>query len=441
MTSRTPSDASIVPIRTQGETQTNQAQGPELFVLDSVDGISSIEELAMMLAMSEEEILQIIGRLASKNLVEWEAPQRAISEEDDEPVQTFRFVMTDDEIDAIDAIDAIPVDERAEKDTEIVDAVAASDAPKDAASPSDKSSRKSALPPRPTRRQLQPTVEHSAVDAAAMRGLSAPPPLPTESAESEAPQRRVVKTPRQHLDTSWWKSTGRTEEPDEKLTHREISNSGLRFAPPIKPSVPPPSTPADTSSSKSTAQHDVITDRVEPITATVDTSDAKEAAETSSALNEAAPKDGFIDEVAHTRGADNPLLPDIEYEEGWDPEGDVFPWADEPIADVVRSEQSVWPEDALRCVSYYLRMIEHGSYYEIFGVEQDASTDAIETAARAAQMHLQIDVLRAKASAEGQHALDRVTSGMDRAFDVLKNTASREQYDAALEALAAFKLS
>lgn len=391
MTSRTPSDASIVPVRTQGEAQANQAQGPELFVLDSVDGLSSIAELAMMLAMSEEDVLQIIGRLASKNLVQWDAADaEPDSAADDEPVQTFRFVMTDDEIDTTDAPQA--------------------------------SAEKRELPPPPTpRRSLQKTVEQSAVDASVSRRPSSPPPLPPDAADEPASQRNVVKTPRHHLDTSWWRSTGRTEEPDEKLTSREISNSGLRFAPSTSKVPPAPTRPPE---AKETAQHDVITDRVEPITAT----------ETS---------DKVIDEVAHTRGGESPLLPDLEYDEDWDPaEGaaPTHPWDKEPIAESLKGEERAWSQDALRCVSYYLRLIEHGTYYDIFAVPNDASTQEIETSARRAQQQLQLDILNAKASAEGRHALQKVQSGMARALDVLKNDESRAQYDAALEALAAFKL-
>src|SRR5690625_7410482 len=73
-------------MRTQGEGHPEKAQGPELYVLDSVDGVSSIEELSMMLAMSEDDVINILARLKDLQLVQWDEPAATHEDETEEGV-------------------------------------------------------------------------------------------------------------------------------------------------------------------------------------------------------------------------------------------------------------------------------------------------------------------------------------------------------------------
>lgn len=455
LTSRISHDASSVPIRTEGEGQPDQAQRVELFVLDSVDGISSVEELAMMLAMDEGEVLRILEHLSALKLVRWEeaatppptpfaAPEATvplrdedaqITEEitteepefDDYVAETFRFITAPaTEFPSQGAEEAQPAPEQA------VSAHA-----DEADSPSKAAQIKASDIERP------PPVPSTF-----------PPPKTTPTSRSE-----VVKTPRQHLDTSWWQSDGITQEPDELLTAREISHSGLRFA----PRTPVEDEPAQKVTV--TSRDDIITDRVEPVSGRIDISENGEELEetqqlsTPASIPDQAPRpkkkhspseaaQPVVDEVAHTRGGGEPLLPDIEYDDAWaaeDGEGAfghrAQSWSNEPIVPELMAESGQWSVDEARCISYFVRLIEHGSYYDIFGVDQDADRETITEAAQAIEKNIDFYSLDLRGSQVGKQALNTVRNGIKRALDVLQSSDSRAQYDAALEALAAFKLS
>lgn|GEM_PF-4572546 len=416
MTSRTHLDASIVPMRTQGEGHPEKAQGPELYVLDSVDGVSSIEELSMMLAMSEDDVINILARLKDLQLVQWDEPAATHEDETEEGVGPKDAgpdaAPTPMLVPDISATERRDVDDGTIETFRFVTAPAVQAATKD------------------TQRQQQPTVEQRAIPSKITRP-SAPPPLPREVTPA-AERRDVIKTPRQHLDTSWWRSAGRTQEPDEKLTSREISNSGLRFAPPAPEKPAPPQSAAE----KPTAQHEIITDRVEPISGSIETHQEDELQ-----------PHNIVDEVAHTRGSGAPLLPDIEFEGDWGDEDATspidarVPWADEPVPDTFNNLRGQWTDDETRQMAYYARLIEHGTYYDIFDVREDASVDKIRASADEIAARMDFAGLRGRGTSEGRAVLQKVQNGLQRALDVLENADSRAQYDAALAALAAFKLS
>lgn len=452
LTSSIRHDASSVPIRTEGQQSANQAQGADLFVLDSVDGISSVEELAMMLAMDEGEVLQILQRLHEQTLIRWEeqAPEPAATPPDgteeavrppmaearQDPATYFQSQTTDDEEDA----------------TETLPFITAPAAQSAAQPPVRTLSRTSAQPTEiPTEK---PT---------------SPPPVPPSrpaAQNTSTPRGEIAKTPRQHLDTSWWKGAKTTQEPDEVLTHREISHSGLRFAPStLDDASATAQESSESTEEKPTAQHavetskhDVITDRVHPVSGSIPVDETADEPEPTQQLSR--PKiseshdsktrdtSGYVDEVAHTRTGANPLLPDIEYDDAWTTDDEDTTeiqlkdiWQEEPITPELKAESGQWSVDEARCVSYYLRLIENGTYYDIFGVENDATPEAIVAAAQRIERNIDFRRLDLRGSPVGKHAIDKVHHGIERALDVLRNQESRAQYDAALDALAAFKLS
>lgn len=436
MTSRTPLDASIVPKRTQGEGHPDKAQGPELFVLDSVDGFSSIEELAMMLAMGENDVMAIVARLHELQLVHWDDVIEDGTEEGVAPSMERSYEPPGESlVREASAFEGGEMEDGTAETFRFVTAPAVTGDVQD------------------SKRQQQTTVEHRSVESKIERP-SAPPPLPRGGA-STPPRRDVIKTPRQHLDTSWWRSAGRTHEPDEKLTSREISNSGLRFAPPT-PENPAP--PEHGLGEKATAQHEVITDRVEPISGSMETQqDASDVQSTDtvphvrkSAVDERTTSqspESIVDEVAHTRGGGAPLLPDIEFDDDWghdditSPIDTKVPWADEPVPESLERVRGQWTNDEIQQVAYYARLIEHGTYYDIFDVRSDAAVDEIRAAADDIAARMDFARLRGRGTPEGRATLQKVQNGLQRAFDVLEKADARAQYDAALAALAAFKLS
>lgn len=428
-------------MRTQGEGQPGNAQGPELFVLDSVDGLSSIEELSMMLAMSENEVMQIVERLHELQLVRWEVPEPATAHELRNAARTQED-LHDRQASAFENDDS----ENDDNEDSGVHTFRFVTAPAVQADAADK------------KRQQQQTVEQRAVPTKMSRP-TAPPPLPREQQTRPAKRRDVVKTPRQHLDTSWWRSTGRTEEPDEKLTQREISNSGLRFAPPAPEKSGSHTMALSPTPDKPTAQHGTITDRVTPITTSPEaqTKTSKDSPTTAppprvksrrSAVDDRTPTidpTSVVDELAHTRTGGMPLLPDIEFEDDWEepttPISELPPWKDEPILPAIEAGYAPWSKAEAQQISYYIRLIEHGTYYDIFGVEQGASLQIIRAAADRIAADLDFDALRARSAPEGHALVLKIQNGLQRAFDILETPESRAQYDAALEALAAFKLS
>src|SRR5699024_4340252 len=117
------------------------------------------------------------------------------------------------------------------------------------------------------------------------------------------------------------------------------------------------------------------------------------------------------------------------------------PWKDEPVLPAIAAERTRWSKAEAQEISFYMRLIEHGTYYDIFGVEQGATLQEIRVAADRIAKRLDFDALRTRGATEGRAILLKVQNGLQRAFDVLENPESRAQYDAALDALAAFKLS
>lgn len=460
MTSRISHDASSVPIRTEGEGQSDQAQGVDLFVLDSVDGMSSVEELAMMLAMDEGEVLRILRHLSDLKLVRWEASDTSPSAapEDESPWRDEDATITE-EI----TIDEPDLDDDVAETFRFITAPATEFPPQDAeaahAARNDAASDKHEQADSAQTDKVEHRPETAQIKAA---DIERPPPVPTTfppPKDTHASRSEVVKTPRQHLDTSWWQSDGITQEPDELLTSREISHSGLRFAP--KMPVEEESAPKVTV----TSRDDIITDRIDPVSGGIDISDTVEELEETQQLSRPPrvpdtppqrrtkrPADAgaqpVVDEVAHTRGGGAPLLPDIEYDDTWNTKGDkatptprTQSWSKEPISSELMADSGQWSVDEARCISYFVRLIEHGSYYDIFGVDQDADRETIAEAAQAIEQYIDFYSLDLRGSKVGKELLNKVRNGVKRALDVLQSSDSRAQYDAALEALAAFKLS
>lgn len=448
MTSRISHDASSVPIRTEGGGQTDQAQRSDLFVLDSVDGMSSVEELAMMLAMDEGEVLRILKNLSELKLVRWEETE-ARRVEDSEPEEaTSQWRDEDSVITEEISSHEYEVEEDVAETFRFITAPATE-------SVSQSSKKQPALPPKQDR---------DSKTARKTSRIGGPPPIPPSLPPPSKPsttRREVEKTPRQHLDTSWWQSSGITQEPDELLTHREISNSGLRFA--LK-------TPPKEQSEQVTltSRDDIVTDRINPVSGSIDVDEsiadpeaiqqlsrpqisgepAKSTSDEGETRSDRADTQPVVDEVAHTRDTEEPLLPDIEYDDKWSTkEKAAIPvqrkdsWKDEAITPALRADSGQWSADEARCISYFLRLIEHGSYYDIFGVEENADRETIAAAANSIEGSIDFYSLDLRGSNVGKDSLRRVQNGIQRALDVLQNSESRAQYDAALEALAAFKLS
>lgn len=545
MTSRFSFDASSVPLRQDGAADSEHLAAEDRFVLDCVDGVSSVEELAMMLAMNEQEVIETLERLAAQGRI-----QAPISS-DDAPARelqaTADFAVAD-LAKAVESASAKPVDQAHSaqssaseaartKENPVVDAPAAAVADPDALSPEEGEALVEALL---FDADEQDTAQFDAVEEAKSRDeaededaaasstmrftvptavvddpkvpplpppasqtsqtagtlppkktkpptLPAPPkrpgPPPSPEAKPKDGEHISLDTPRRHLDPTWWKGMGEIEEPDEGLTSREISLS------------------ASLPTSRGSGPKDVhrrdhsITDRIEidPVSFTEpmqrptngfeelnvgsgsyprqtferppggfiggirglsdperDTSevDVLPAGDTDRASldteHETGPV-GFVDEVAHTRGERAPLLPDVEVEDGWDASSAAAtdpnaPWAEEPLAASLRADKGGWTLEEARCVSYYLRLIESGTYYEIFGISSNANGSQIAQAANSVRKCLRVDALKARASNAGIEALVSVKRGTERALDVLLRPDARAQYDAALQALAAFKL-
>lgn len=454
MTSRISQNVSSVPIRTEGAGQTSEAQRADLFVLDSVDGMSSVEELAMMLAMDEGEVLKILTHLSDLKLVRWEETEERSAEatESDEGVAQWRH--DDAEIREGITSEVPDFEDDADETFRFITAPATESWPEEVDAEQQAQSQ-----------AAQPKVEPPPPAQRKASKIERPPPVPPSlppPRDPSLPRRDVVKTPRQHLDTSWWKSDGITQEPDEVLTSREISNSGLRFA--LK--SPPIEEPAQVTM---TSRDDIITDRIDPVSGSIEVDetigepdvtqqlarpqivDAPAKTPESTAEKKRRAKAGMkpvVDEVAHTRRERAPLLPDIEYDDKWSTEDEETAvidrrtaWKEEAMLPSLKADSGQWSVDEARCISYFLRLIEHGSYYDIFGVDKNADRETIAAAAESITRFIDFYSLDLRGSAVGKESLRKVQNGIQRALDVLQSSDSRAQYDAALEALAAFKLS
>lgn len=324
-----------------------------------------------------------------------------------------------------------------------------------------------APPPLPARAQDRiPTSNHPAIPA---------PPADKSSWKRSAAESRGAgpETPRRHLDTSWWGSQRASAEPDEVLTAREVSVSGP---------MPTPSEPSTTSGSttqNSTELRPTLSQtpqRLErppggflharSVTGEVTSETQRVLIDARGAITaevEAVEADeSVVDEVAHARGAAAPLLPELEADEGFEetlqmsrPLSGVFametelpilspvelsPWAEEPVRASLKGANGGWDEERARCISWYLRIVQGGTYYELLGIADNASVDVVVQAARKLRTSLDLGGLSQRADASGLEAIGVVDKGIARALDVLTNPEARTSYDAALAALAAFKV-
>lgn len=508
VTSRVSFASASVPHRREGDSDAYSLTADDRFVLDSVDGMSSVEELAMMLAMTETDVIRSLIRLAASQLVALdvsEEPSASMREQQltaDYEVQSLLDRLQEQEeaastpstlqITTPAAILALRDDQSSPPrfDIHSGERIVTGDA---AAAPTSRPTapvETTSEPPRPSLPPPRPTM---------------PPPTATETPKS----RISPETPRKTLDPSWWKGMGSIEEPDEGLTAREISHSGLSGLSHIPASgsgsreLKLPENPrprdfdhtdrVDVDASSFTEQmirpdegfestgkgssktppsglyprqtferppggfigpgnehgEERDTSEVEVIRQAETTTDVQAVVDVTQlpeeTVQQSAPR--VVDELAHTREGQSPLLPEAEPEEGWGDTGAVaIPhhdrglWAEEPIAASLRHEVGRWSEDDARAISYYLRLIQTGTYYEIFGCTQQAELEAIEMSAAALKELLRLGQLAESGTKDGSEAVQNVERGMDRALEVLRRPESRAQYDAALAALAAFKL-
>lgn len=605
MTSRLSIDAATVPARCEGDSATLSLTADDRFVLDSVDGMSSVEELAMMLAMNEDSIIRSLTKLMGSQLVRIGDPSdaddppaadappaeasatpstspsapakaapparpltRARDEDADAHALPGRENQATADFEVKDLLERLAQQEKADSDA-AASGAAAEESPgtlqiatpaailelRDAHSGKPRfdlhSGERLDAPRTPSGAPTVPssTVPGATVPSSTLPGAtqnqrpappasSAPPPPasdrlstpaqrpipPPSSAAPPTPRRVNVDTPRTNLDQSWWGSAPKLEEPDEGLTSREISHSGLSHLQPVSSAsrelrLPSPhdarlhdATPGDpdterrrvdtppsgvyprqhlerppggfigtretaaTSASdaretsrvdvlpagrgaeldtaehdaleaQDTAEHEVIAahDTASHDTASQDADDT--AAHDTVDEHNSATAPFFVDEVAHTRGDGVPLLPDARAEEGW---GDVptpivdqsgeRPWASQSVEPSLADNNGGWTSEDARAVSFYLQQLQSATYYEIFSVATDAATAEIDAAATTTRARLRLPALSAQGDAHGKQAVENVKRGMERALDVLKNPEARTQYDAALAALAAFKL-
>lgn len=574
MTSRLSIDAASVPSRLEGDSDALSLTADDRFVLDSVDGMSSVEELAMMLAMNEESIIRSLTKLTQSRLVrigdeaEGDAPEASQAETTTAPTSTPPPMSARAEGAAPDAHAPPGRGNHETADFEVADLLdrlkqqeqadtqaAASGSATDDSPGTLRITTPAAIlelrdahraKPRfdlqsgeridaPSKPPEAPTVRNDTVPGTTGAQRPVPPPgaapkapasdrlptpkrpIPPPYAAAPTPTGRVnVDTPRTNLDRSWWGSAEKLEEPDEGLTAREISHSGLSNLPSDRSAsrelrLPSPNDPlllddtlgdaktkrlsVDTPPSgvyprqhlerppggfiaasgttanqgidaRDTSRVDVLpTERADLDTAELDAVDERDTAEqkvlaaSSSELDDTAQHDTldeqssdtapfFVDEVAHTRDdASVPLLPDARTEDGWgdmptpivDQSGER-PWASQSVEPSLAETNGGWTSEDAKAVSFYLQQIQSGTYYEIFAVANDAAPEAIEAADTATRARLRLSALSAQADTHGKLAVESVKRGLDRALEVLKNPAARAQYDAALEALAAFKL-
>lgn len=281
-----------------------------------------------------------------------------------------------------------------------------------------------ALPPRTSQDRI-PTSNHPAISGGATPAAPLEPWKAAAGAPPAGGQRRTSSaTPRRHLDTSWWSGGQTSSEPDEVLTAREVSVSGLL------PGVAPP-------------QRTTLTTTEVPIMSELAAAPRPTLSQRPQRLER--PPGGFIG-ASRSKGPAQPpaavATPDSNVEAPTDdaPDSQAPAWADEPIRASLKAGFGGWDEATARRISYHVRIVQTGTYYEVLGVNDDAPIGEILEAARRLRTSLDLGGLAGRATAEGAEALALIDKGVTRAIDVLGSDDSRASYDAALAALAAFRV-
>lgn len=507
MTSRSSFDASSVPVRREGDADSDHVGSADRFVLDCVDGISSVEELAMMLAMNEPAVIEALVRLTELQLIAPNQSESSVSEGDStRELQPTADFAVEHLLAQLQEVQPSGADADFHEDDEGAATTMRFSSPAEMMEPSP------SPPPMPNRvpehhkrtrvnPQVRPTVPLSLPKSGAptvLRPSSAPPAAAASAAVPSVRGRTHADTPRKELDSSWFTGLGALNEPDEGLTAREASQSGIRAMVPSQDS-------RELRMMARSRGHDA-TDRVDiDVDATHFTEpmirpsegfelDGAQVSHGSGSYPRQTferPPGGFLggappseveerdtSEVPVIRNEDlttevRPVAPSSLPEESVKEEAPMpildaeslpprtvkaasstssvreagaishlsgAAWAEEPIAASLRADQGGWSIEEARYMSYYLRLIQSGTYYDIFGVSADADGRAITMAANALRRHLRLDALKLRASDAGLDAMANVKRGMERALDVLQRPDARTQYDAALQALAAFKL-
>ena len=490
-----------VPHRRHDQGDSSDVDANDRFVLDSVDGLSSTEELAFLLGMSFEDVASALLRLAQSSLVEWEASEEPVpeGEVDTSPVPVLAppkppptagtpATSTGPSTVPVDvlAADGTPSSDYLELAKEIESQNPSYEATRDysvgdllhqmsnattsVAAVTERrtrgvepiSSERPLPPPIPARSQDRiPTSNHPAVHPPGPTGPQSTPP----SASNLTQARRSVSsaTPRRHLDTSWWAGGSRpSPEPDEVLTAREVSVSGLiptgeaspvtadesTDARPTLPQTPqrlerPPGgflrarsitreISAEMGADEILQSHGMITAEVAAISA--------DGAEASG--HDPNGEDGAGETLQLVR----PLADILEAvgPENWEILPDEIeppdPWLEEPIRASLKETLGGWDAPRARCISWFVRIVQTGTYYDVLRIERDASVETVIQAARELRRRLDLGTLHQSADTAGLEALAIVDKGIERALDILSNADGRAAYNAALDALAAFKV-
>lgn len=478
------------------------------FLLDSVDGLSCVDDLSMMLGMSVEDVAEGLTRLVAAGFVT--VASDAIEETTHSAAGRELELTASFEVgDLLAQITPPtrpslppPISGSRPMPTPPPRGLRGATPPPLARPPVGATSvrpRTDASGPRRV-----PTDDHDAVETTSsatgprpipdghLPPLKRPPsavglprPLPS------APQRASAPTPRRHLDTSWWNGVDSLEEPDERLTSREISHSGLRgigrtlgssshelrlsspdtarlresqdtdrvdvvdqsftepmanlrgaviaghaeaestadLAPPVvhQHDTPPPGGFLRPSSH---AQMAHPTAPVEPVFA----DDASDVAAVTAVTTQVDP---FDDDAGGTlrhpiltasmmRAADEP------------PVAADSRWADEPLHATLKADRGDWTVVQARCVSYFSRLAQNATFYELLGISNDADRAAIDHAAQEFRRTFAAMDLRREQAPHARELVQAIDRGLDRALEVLLDADARARYNAALDALAAF---
>lgn len=375
---------SSVPVRIVEAVNTDPIDASDAFVLDCIDGISTIEELSMFVAMSEEELLNTLLRLSEQGLVRIESMPDDVYDADDvtelpKESSALRRPSTDSQItNPLDTRGYWGGDEEQEQEHTFkmgIPAVASDD----------DTAHERSLPPLPPSRG--PKSSHGTTHAA---GNDSGGTLIHERDDHGSRAAANRATPRRGLDTSWW----RTKEHEAAVSSTHVtahSNSGLRF--------PYGTTPPPAPLKKSAYE-----DKTGPV-----------------AIDQRLVKQHEI------TGSRDIVSPEPSISEIW---------GNEPISDSLKDELDAWTDDELRRVSYYIKTVETQNYYQVFDVAQDATTDEIMEAARTLQKTLGLDLIREHSGEAGRMELSNLEISLDRALEVLWEPKARARYDAALRALA-----
>lgn len=475
-------DASSIPSRLDGPGDLQQLSAEDQFLLDNVDGLSSVDDLSMMLGMSADDVCGCLERLANHGFVaiavsDTGEASRGAAGRDLESTASFEVA---DLLAQTRSTTALP-----------------------------QRSRRGATPPPLSRPTLPPVMPKpstvvspsekppsSATSPAAH--LSARPAVPgpstrppsadsTRGGVPDKVHRASAPTPRRHLDTSWWNGVDSLDEPDEKLTSREISQSGLHgvgrtlgsaskelrlvgdadarlrgadatdrvdvddpsFTEPmvnlrgaviaghvegdsqadkLVPAVPQhavappggflrPTTKIQIDSDTSPVE---VLEQVapDPVTAQVD------------ALSEEDDGAGSTQRHAVLSASSARPAPKAA--------NDASRWADESLHALLKGDRGPWTLEQARCVSYFSRLVQNATFYELLGVSNDADSLAIERAGFAFRRTFAAMDLHRSRIEEARTLVQAIERGVERAVEVLLDADARARYDAALKALAAF---